>query len=597
MSSIVGKSKLRLKIAGSRSSALDIARGRLALISVCFVLAYVIVLARIFDLSVIEGELAHFEYDRSSVQQDIAAPLLPRGNILDRNGVLLATSLKTASLFADPSLVADPAGLANDLVGIFPELKYGDVLHNLQRDGRFVWVKRNITPQEQKAVLQVGSPSLNFRYDYSRIYPQGALVSHIVGTTNVDGKGVSGIEASFNGFLSPPTAKSKARKVPDGPQDEPELYLTIDVRLQHALRREMLRAKNEFSAKAGAGLIFDVVSGEILAAVSLPDFDPHNAGSYRNAENNPLFNRVTLGVYEMGSTFKIFSTAAYLDTFNVSLAHKFDATKPIQRGRFKISDYHAKDRILSIPEVFMYSSNIGSALMGEELGTDRLRSFYSDLGLLNKASVEISEIGGPLVPDPWRDINTITASYGHGVAVSPLQLMVGASSIVNGGIRVEPTLIRSHEQSYKMPQKSHEVRVVSPQTAHRMRQLLRLVVTDGTGENADVEGYSVGGKTGTAEKTGSGGYDRKKLLSSFIGFFPMEEPRYGVLIVMDEPKGTKASFGYATGGWVSTPAVGHVIQSMAAILGIPANNVKKEEDIAASLKVFISDEKKKGAGH
>lgn len=590
------RGRSRLRISGARSSALDVARGRLALVSVCFVLAYVIVLARVFDLSVIEGELAGYEYsvyERSAEVADNKAA--PRGDIVDRHGVLLATSLKTASLYADPSLVQDPKIVAEELVTLFPDLTYGDVLQKLQREGRFVWIKRNITPQEQKAVLQIGSPALEFREEYSRIYPQGRLASHIVGTTNIDGRGVSGIEASFDGILSEPEKSL----------DNQSVMLTLDTRLQYALRREMVRAKDEFSAIAGAGMVFDITSGEILAAVSLPDFDPHDPGAAQDQDNNPMFNRVSLGVYELGSMFKIFSTAAYLDTFDVGLGHSFDASKPIQRGRFKISDYHAEGRELTIPEVFMYSSNIGSALMGEELGNERLKNFYRDLGLFDKASLEINEIGTPLLPNPWRDINTITASYGHGIAVSPLQMMVAASSIVNGGTRVRPRLVRYEDKYQEQTEISshyglndpYQIRVVSSQTAHRMRQLLRLVVTDGTAKMADVPGYSVGGKTGTAEKIGAHGYDKKRLMSSFVGFFPMEEPRYGVLIVIDEPKGNKQSFGYATAGWVAAPAAGRVINSMAAILGIPAQHTAGDDvaGIAESLRVYISDEKKKGA--
>jgi cell division protein FtsI (penicillin-binding protein 3) len=357
------------------------------------------------------------------------------------------------------------------------------------------------------------------------------------------------------------------------------------VRLQHALRREIMASMEKFSAKGGAGVIMDVRDGSVLASVSLPDFDPQE---YQAADKNAQFNRVSLGVYELGSVFKIFSTAALLETTNSSISQNFDARESLTRGRHKIRDYHAEKRVMTLPEVFMHSSNIGSALMGEQVGTEKLKNFYKDLGLLANANFEIGEVGRPIVPSPWRDINTLTASYGHGVAVSPLQLASAVSSIVNGGEYVEPTLILNEANSEKVTKKSLKktsVRIVSPEVSHRMRQLLRLVVTDGTGRNADVEGYYVGGKTGTAEKPGVGGYNRKSLISSFVGTFPAQEPRYVVYVMFDEPQGTKESYGYATGGWVAAPVVKNVISSMVSILNIPSPS--KPKNIEKSLLRFV----------
>ena len=254
------------------------------------------------------------------------------------------------------------------------------------------------------------------------------------------------------------------------------------------------------------------------------------------------------------------------------MGQRFDVHEPLEFGRHKIRDYHPEKRILSLPEVFMHSSNVGSAMMGQAVGTERMKGFYKDLGLLSAAEFEISEIGNPLVPKPWRDIDTLTASFGHGIAVTPLQLMSAAASMVNGGVLVKPTLIKSGA----VKEKSKEaIRVISPETSHRMRQLLRLVVTEGTGGNADVEGYLVGGKTGTAEKAGRGGYDKKKLISSFFGVFPMNEPEYAVFVMVDEPQGQKETYGYATGGWVSAPAVKNIIASTVSILGMPPVENKK----------------------
>jgi cell division protein FtsI (penicillin-binding protein 3) len=395
----------------------------------------------------------------------------------------------------------------------------------------------------------------------------------MVGYTDIDDNGLAGLERSFDQFLKE--------------DEDNRLVSTFDVRVQHILHKEISRVFETFNASGGAGIFMDVVNGEVLAAVSYPDFDPHKPGQ---SDQSNLFNRLTLGVYELGSVFKIFSTAALLETQNVKMSKTFNAKKSIKRGGFNITDYHGEERDLTIPEVFMYSSNIGSALMGEAVGTRLLKSFYQDLGLFDPATIEIKEIGTPLVPEPWRDIDTITASYGHGIAVSPLQLVNAVSSIVNGGAVIQPSLILNNQNQYET-EKNPKLHILSPQTAHRMRQLLRLAVTDGTGSHADINGYRVGGKTGSAEKSSKKGYDQKRLISSFVAAFPMDAPRYVVFIMLDEPKGTKESFGYATGGWVAAPAVGNVIKLAAPILGVLPVVGDNEQDIASSLRKYVHSKK------
>lgn len=559
----------KLHMIGERSGALEQARGRIVLMTSVFVCAYLLVVARSVDLMVLQGALQSAS-DEAVYIAPVKEEVTRRGDIVDRHGVLLARSLNTASLYADPQLVVEPKEAAKQLKAIFPDLNYGDVLRKLQSKKRFVWIKRNLTPQEQSEVLQLGLPALDFKEEDRRLYPQGPLAVHMVGYSGVDGQGLAGVEASFNELLS---------------SSNDALTLTLDVRVQHALRREILASMKKFKAKGGAGVIMDVRDGSVLASVSLPDFDPQE---YQQANKNAQFNRVSLGVYELGSVFKIFSTAALLETTNADVAQKFDARESLKRGRHKIRDYHAEKRVMSLPEVFMHSSNIGSALMGEAVGTEKLKNFYKDLGLLSDSNFEIGEVGRPIVPSPWRDINTLTASYGHGVAVSPLQLTSAVASIVNGGEYVEPTLILNTSNLEKVTKKSSNktsLRIVSPEVSHRMRQLLRLAVTDGTGRNSDVEGYYVGGKTGTAEKPGIGGYDRKRLISSFVGTFPAQEPHYVIYVMVDEPQGTKETYGYATGGWVAAPVVKNVITSMVSILNIPPSS--KSKNIEKSLLRFV----------
>ena len=553
-----------VKIIGERGSTFDLARGRLVMVSAFFALLFMLVAAKAIDLSVVQGrgeQVGHF--------QDQPTNNIRRGDVFDREGTLLATTLETASLYADPKLITDAAAVAKKLSTILPGESYGALLKRMQSNGRFVWLKRNLTPDEQFKVLELGEPGLEFQNEYKRIYPQGALTAHMLGYTSIDNRGLAGVERSFNEVLT----------------IGQDLNLTLDIRLQHVLRREVMNAISQFSAKAGAGVIMDVTNGDVLAGVSLPDFEPLKAGEATDFEK---FNRLGLGVYELGSLFKIFSTAAVLDIQNLAMNARFDAREPIKIGRFTINDFHAEGRILTLPEVFMYSSNIGAAKMGEMIGTESLRDFYDDLGLLTKLDWDISEAGTPLVPDPWGEVHTLTASYGHGLATTPLQMTAAVATIVNGGYLVKPRLVKLPADSGVIyPENNKTIRIVSEKTSHRIRQLMRLVVTDGTGAKADVPGYRVGGKTGTAEKSGTKGYDRSRLLSSFVAMFPAEAPRYVVMVMVDEPKGNKKSYGYATAGWVAAPAVANVISAMGSILGIPAEPRAPDQELGASLKQYV----------
>lgn len=569
-------SRFSMRIMGEKSGHLDLARGRIVLITLFFMLAYLIIGARLVDATLIEGYLNQqpnapetTEKKQAQVTDDKFKQKNFRADIVDRNGVLLATSLKTASLHADPKHILDPVATARGLNQIFPDLTYGDLLKKLQSSRRFVWIKRNMTPQEQSKVLELGEPGLVFDYDYHRLYPTGPLAGHMVGYTDIDGKGLAGVERSFNNLLETSA--------------EP-LRLTLDVRLQHILRREVKKAISDFTGIAGAGVIMDVRNGDILAATSLPDFDPNAPGT--NPKDPSMFNRVTLGVYELGSTFKIFTTAALIEQKRPSFARKFDATKPITEGGHTIHDYHPENKPLTLPEVFMVSSNIGTARMAQEVGTAGLKSMFNDLGLLKKPQLEIEEVGSPIVPSPWREINTLTASYGHGIAVSPLQMVSAVSSVVNGGLRVAPRLVMQDSEENKS---ADSVRVISKETSLKMRQLLRLVVSNGTARKADVDGYFIGGKTGTAEKSVNGRYVGDKRMAVFVGVFPIDNPRYAVMVLVDEPHPNKSSYGYATAGWVAAPAVGRIVSAMGSLIGMsPQYDVT---DIAEPLKQFVVDVK------
>jgi cell division protein FtsI (penicillin-binding protein 3) len=528
----------RVVIDGAAKQALEIGRNRLFVIAAFFALGFTVISGRVVDVMALKGGTA----PRSAT---VAVEQPDRAPIRDRNGELLATSLGTASLFADATQVLDATVAARRLKEVLPEVNEADVRAKLTSERRFIWIYRNLTPRQQYAVNRLGIPGLSFQREARRVYPQGAMAAHVVGFTDVDGKGIAGIERSFDGALAAGTAP---------------IDLSVDMRVQHAVVDELTAAIKDFNAVGGVGLVLDVRSGEVLALASLPDFDPNHPGDVKPEDR---FNRATLGVYEMGSTFKTFVIAGALDSGTTTLKGGYDATNPIHIGRFTIEDYHAKRRWLSVPEIYIHSSNIGAAKMALDMGTPQFRAFLHSVGFNEPSPLEVPEIGKPMAPAQWRDVNTMTIAFGHGMAVSPIQLATATAAMINGGILVQPTLIKRTGVEGALG-----TRVISRETSNDMRKLMRLVVEQGTAKSADVPGYLVGGKTGTAEKTGVGGYKKKSLLSSFIGAFPMNDPRYLVLVMLDEPKGNKQSYGYATGGWVAAPAAGRIVRRIGPMLGV-----------------------------
>ncbi len=524
---------------GDTKRAIEVGHTRLLFGGALFLVAFLGVALRLLDVGLF-GAAEPVRIAALPASQAITQ----RADILDRNGVLLATSLATASLYADPSKVSDPNLAADQLRTVLPEIGRAELVGKLGANGRFVWIKRNLTPRQQYEVNRLGIPGLYFQSEERRVYPQGSLTAHIVGFTDVDSNGLAGIEQSFDDML-------KAGQ---------PVQLSIDLRVQHILHDEVARAIQDFTAIGGAGLVLDATTGEVVAMVSLPDFDPNLPG---RASADARFNRVTLGVYEMGSTFKIFSAAAALDSGVAKIDDSFDARHPIRIGGFTISDFHPENRMLTVPEVIMYSSNIGAALMGKELGTERQRDFMTELGMLRRASIELPEVGQPIYPSDWKPINTMTIAYGHGIAVSPLHLAAGIAGMVDGGVMRPATLIRRDPD-----QVPDGTRVIKPETSELIRQLMRLVVEVGTGRKADAPGYLVGGKTGTADKVSGQGYAANARMASFVGAFPINDPRYVLLVMIDDPKPNASSYGYATGGWVAAPAVGRIVQRMAPLLGI-----------------------------
>lgn len=527
---------------GPAREAIEAGRTRLVITGAILALAFAVVGMRLVDVSLLQ-EATEPRVARAPKGNGIQ---FNRADIVDRNGALLATSLPTASVYANPRQIIDPEETARRLAGTLPGIDAKQLADRLATNRAFVWVRRDLTPRQQWDVIRLGLPGVDFRREETRVYPQGRLMSHVLGFVDIDDNGLAGIEQRFDADL-------RSREAP--------LQLSIDMRMQHALCAELGAAQKQFEAIGGAALVLDVHTGEVMAMCSLPDFDPNGP---TDTAALTRFNRATLGVYELGSAFKIFTTAMALDSGVARLDDRYDATKPIRVARFTIRDYHAKARWLSVSEIFMYSSNIGAARLAMEVGGPAQRGFLDSIGLLKASGIELPEVGAPLVPGTWRPINTMTIGFGHGIAVSPLQMTAGVAAMVNGGIFRQPTLLKQLPDARLTGQ-----RVISERTSKQIRQLMRLVVETGTGARGEAPGYMVGGKTGTAEKTGSrGGYQRKALLSSFIGTFPIDDPRYVVFAMLDEPKGNKSTHGYATGGWVAAPIVGRVISKIAPIAGI-----------------------------
>lgn len=540
-------------------------RVRLLCVGFFFILCFVSICARMVEVAVVKNPKAltvtvfdNEEQESEQIELKSTEPVLQRGDIVDRNGVLIATSLMTASVFANPKEIRDIDDAAHRL-GLVLAMDEKQLLTRMKSGKNFVWVKRNLVPKDQAAVNALGIPGLYFLPEERRVYPYGNMISHALGYVGIDNKGLAGIERQFDARLR------------DQAMNREPVALSIDVRLQAVMCEEMKQAVSEFQAIGATGVILDIRSGELLSMVSLPDFNPHKPSKATDAEK---FNSATLGAYEMGSTFKTFTMAMGLDSGTVTMKGGYDATNPLKIASYTIDDAHPKRRWLSVPEIYAFSSNIGTAKMALDVGGKKQKAFLEKLGMMKPVDIELPEKAGTLYPADWKEINTVTISYGQGISVTPLHMVEGIASLVNGGTEEHLTLLKDGNKTRGEPE-----RVISEQTSQNIRRLMRLVVDHGTGTKADIAGYRVGGKTGTAEKVHAGGtYDPNAKIASFISVFPVDDPKYLVLVMVDEPRGDKSTFGYATGGWISAPVVGRVIARMGPLLGISPQFDVPEDD-------------------
>lgn len=470
-----------------------------------------------------------------------------RNEIVDRKGNLLAVDLDIVSVHANPKLILDPVYTAKKLVEIFPDLNKDDLTKLLKSQKSFVWIKRNITPKQQHKVNGLGVPGLEFEEGSKRFYTQGSLFSHVLGYVDTDGNGIAGVEKQFNEYL----LNHKNGK----------LQLSLDLRVQNIVHEELSKSIKEFKAKGGVGIVMDANNGEIISLVSMPDFDPHYPSK---AGPTQLFNQASLGVYEIGSIMKGLTVAMALETKAVSLNDVYYVKAPIKASRFTIHDYKPKHAYLSIPQIFMYSSNIGTAMISLEVGTAKQKKFIRSWGLLDDLKIELPEKGQPMYPSDknWGEISTMTISFGHGIAVTPLHFVRAAVSLVNGGYVYEPTLLIRNPSS-----ETPIVRVLSEDTSENMRKLMRLTVEKGSGKKANAPGYYPGGKTGSAEKAKIGGYSKTEKYSSFFGAFPINNPRYITLMILDDPRPNEYT-PFTGGGWTAAPLTGRVISRIAPLLDV-----------------------------
>lgn len=542
---------------------------RMVLMMAAFVFGFCALSARLVMLGLLSPD--SYSHRVSAAEQVSQA----RPDILDRNGIVLARDIATPSMYGEPNNILDIDETIERLTAAVPELNAADLRSRLSSDRRFVWLKREMTPAQRAAIHRLGIPGIGFLEESRRFYPGGRTAAHILGLVNIDNQGIAGIERYIDGQGL--AALHQAGFARDASALEP-VRLSIDLRVQHALRDELLQSMSHFKAKAAAAAIVDVNTGEVMAMVSLPDFDPNHL---ETATGEETVNRMTAGVYELGSAFKAFTVAMALDSGLVKVTDSFDARHPLRIASFTINDFHATRRILTVPEIFVHSSNIGTARMALKVGIDGHQEFLKRLGFFDRMNTELPETSMPLLPARWGEISSVTISFGHGISVQPLQAVAAGAALINGGLLIEPTFLPRSEADARAGAKQ----VIKPETSAAMRQMMRLNVADGTAGKAEVPGILVGGKTGTAEKVVNGRYSKSKLLTTFLAGFPMDKPRYAVLLMLDEPEPTKETHGYRTSGWNAVPTAGKIIARVAPMLGVTPEGglalVRSDPDSAA----------------
>lgn len=544
--------------------ALRRGRARLRVVAAVFSVLFIGVALRLVDMT------PSGIFDRPAEAAPPGAALgspPPRPDLLDRNGQLLAIDLHVPSVYADPRYVRDPERtartLAKRLSGVDGTRLARDLARAKQAGRRWVWIKHQIDPREEKAILEMGLPGVHFERAAHRVYPRTHMASHLLGFVDIENYGISGIDRS----LEPERAiEGTSRREPDGAlaglRDQSQVALSIDLRVQHIVQDELANAMRRFRPKGACAIVMDIRTGELVAMASMPDFDPNHM---RGVSTDQRRNRCVSDTYELGSVFKVVSHAMALDSGKVRLSDKFDVASPLRFSRQSIGDDHKMHRPVSVSEVFKYSSNIGTAKMAMQAGGgEAMKAFLVKIGLTERSTVEIPGVLLHGLPRRWPDVTTATVSFGHGIMVSPLQYAEMAATLLGDGRRVRATVLRRDG-----PSTEPRERVISAKTVEDLRWMMWLTVADGTGTKARVPGYNVGGKTGTADKAEHGVYRKDAVVASFVGVFPIEAPRYVTFVMLDEPKGDKESYGFRYGGWTVAPVVGAIIGRMGPVVNLP----------------------------
>ncbi|WP_418136796.1 peptidoglycan D,D-transpeptidase FtsI family protein [Agrobacterium sp. El2ro-1b] len=544
-------------ILGSAARRRVDARVRLGIVIAVFAAIYVVVAARLVQYGLAEPVATAWINTGANA-------VASRPDIVDRNGMLLATDLNMVSLYADPRRVVDPDEVVEKLASVIPNLDWRETHRRLRSDTGFQWLRRQLTPRQQADILNLGIPGIGFRPEKRRFYPGGPAASHIIGHVNVDNQGLAGMERYLD---QQGLADLRAVGLASGAPLEP-VKLSIDMRVQNIVREVVVKAKSAYEAEAAGSVILDVETGEVLAMASVPDYDPNEPsrtladGSIDRDYEKGWFNRMSNATFEMGSTFKSFTLAMGLDAGAITLNSVVDASRPIRMGGFTIKDFKGRNRPLSIPEVFQYSSNIGTAAVADKVGVEGHQQFLTKLGLLTKMDTEMPGVATPTQPRVWKKINSVTISFGHGVATTPLQTAVAAAALINGGNLMSPTFLpRSKEDAASISRS-----VIEQKTSADMRYLFNWNGIKGSGRGAQVEGFHVGGKTGTADKVINGRYAKDINFNAFVAGFPMHKPKYVVLTMIDAPK--TGVNGGRTAASTAAPMTREIIAQTAGLLGV-----------------------------
>ncbi len=553
----IERENIRIRHEQIRDKARARAEGRLLVLGVFFFCAFAVVGARM-------GMLATSDPTEPLASATGAAINASRADIVDRHGRILATNFDTYSLYAQPPHMVDKVAAADALVAIFPDLDRERLKRHFTGNRKFVWIKRKISPEQKQAVHDIGDPGLLFGPREMRLYPNGKLAAHVLGGASFGKEGVNaaevigvaGVEKYFDSYLRDPARQGAP------------LELSLDLTIQAASERVLYGGMKLMNAKGATSILMDVHTGEVISVVSLPSFDPNDRPrppTSGDPSDSPLFNRAVQGVYELGSVFKIFTTAQAMDLGLVNPATIIDIRGPLQWGKFRIRDFRNYGKELSVTNIIVKSSNIGTARLAQQIGAGRQREFMQALGMLEATPFEIVEAQGgqPLLPKNWSELSTMTISYGHGLSTSPMHLAAGYAAIANGGYYVKPTILK---QSGPVS----GPRVISEQSAAASRMMLRQVVTEGTASFGEVPGYAVGGKTGTADKPKArgGGYYENKVIATFASIFPAHDPKYVLIVTLDEPSENSGDEPRRTAGWTAVPVAAEMIGRIAPLLGL-----------------------------